>query len=57
VQLFSAYNFFWVNFFAFSSTDSNSASNFAFYDTHKEFLPKHFLLLLALRAYFKAKHG
>jgi hypothetical protein len=46
-----------VNFFAFSSTDSNSASNFAFYDTHKEFLPKHFLLLLALRAYFKAKHG
>jgi hypothetical protein len=28
IQKFSAYNFFWVNFFAFFSTNSNSASNF-----------------------------
>jgi hypothetical protein len=34
---FSAYNFFWVIFCTFS-TDSNSASNFAFYDTYIEFL-------------------
>ncbi len=33
-QKFSAYNFFWVNFFSLFSTDSNSASNLAFNDTN-----------------------
>ncbi len=33
-QKFSANNFFWVNFFALFSTDSNSALNFVFYDIH-----------------------
>jgi hypothetical protein len=34
------YNFFWVNCFAFFSTDSKSVSNFAFYGNHIEFLQK-----------------
>jgi hypothetical protein len=37
--------FFCVNLFAFFSMDSNSASNFAFYDNHIEFLKKYFFCL------------
>jgi hypothetical protein len=44
-------------FFAFFPVDSNSASNFAFYGTHIEFLQKFFLgfTVLALFAKFKAE--
>jgi hypothetical protein len=42
--------------FCIFSTDLNSASNFAYYDTHKEFL-KTFFFCLALFADFKAKIG
>jgi hypothetical protein len=45
VQKFSAYNFFWVNFSAFFSTESNSVLNFAFYDTHREFSHQNFFSL------------
>jgi hypothetical protein len=41
--------------FALFSTDSNSASNFAVYETHVEFFKIYFLLTLALFADFKAK--
>jgi hypothetical protein len=36
VQKFSAYNFFWVNFFAYFSTDCKAVSSFVFYDTHNK---------------------
>jgi hypothetical protein len=49
VQTLSAFNFFRVNFSAFL-TDSNSATNFAFYASHC-------LLILVLVANFKAKRG
>ncbi len=35
-----AYTFFWVHFFKNFSTDSKSAWNFAFFDTHIEFKKK-----------------
>jgi hypothetical protein len=42
--------------FSLFSTDWNSASSFAFYDTHIEILKKqYFSLILALFANFKAK--
>jgi hypothetical protein len=49
-------NFFWVNFVKIFSTDSKSAWNSAFFDTHIEFLNKNFvLLLLALFVHFDCK--
>jgi hypothetical protein len=45
-------------FFACFSTDSNSASNFAFSETHTKMLRKNYLLLiLALFASFIDKRG
>ncbi len=38
--------FYFVHFFKHFSTDSKSAWNSAFFDTHIEFLPKKFFLLL-----------
>jgi hypothetical protein len=46
---------FWVNFLAFFQ---QIPSNFAFYDTHIEFLPINILwVLLALFAHFEGKFG
>jgi hypothetical protein len=45
---------FWMNFFSVFSTDSNSALNFAFYDTHIGIVKK-CLPVLALFANFKDK--
>jgi hypothetical protein len=39
-------------FFAFLPTDPNSALNFAFYDTHIEFLQKPFLRVLLALAFY-----
>ncbi len=51
-----ANNFFWVHFFKTFSTDSKSAWNSAFFDTHNEFFDKNFfLLLLALFVHFDCK--
>ncbi len=49
---FASYYIFCVNFLEFFSTESNSASNFAFYDPH---LKKTVLLLLALLLTLKPK--
>jgi hypothetical protein len=53
VKAFSAYNSFWVNFFAIFSADSKSASNSVIFHTDIElwkhlalFSPKHFLPIL-----------
>jgi hypothetical protein len=56
VKKFSAYNFL-GELLALFSTDSNSALNFAFYDTHKNFQMTIFGLILALFAKFKVKIG
>jgi hypothetical protein len=45
-MFFSAYNFFWVICFVVFLTCSNSASNFAFCDTHNKFF--NFLILYKL---------
>jgi hypothetical protein len=51
-----ANNFFWVHFFTTFSTESKSAWNSAFFDTHIEIFNENFVwLLLALFLYFDYK--
>ncbi len=51
-----ANNFFWVHFFKNFSSNSKSAWNSAFFDTHIDFFnKKFFLLLLALFVHFDCK--
>ncbi len=49
------FNFFWLSRFVTFSMDFKSASNFACFDTHIEFLLRLFLVILALFAKFESK--